>query len=205
MAQVKKTEIAEQILSAARKEFLRVGFPQANIRQIAANANVSLANLYSYYSSKDAVFCAVVDSVKSELETLEKSFRNYQPASAAFDSLQIEIERSKSAASYIHKNRWDLHLLFNQAQGTSLENFSEQLVHGYTINCKNLISFLKKNGVLIPHNPSEAYFASVARMFVEATKEAVRSNTSLKLIEKHAEELTRYNHFGFRGVSGIKS
>src|SRR5688572_17472962 len=143
MAQIKKPDIHERILREARKEFLKVGFQKSSLRKIASGAEVSLANLYSYHASKDAVFCAVVQVVTTELEAVEKFFRNYQPERASLDSLDIEIERAKAAAGYIHKHQVDLHLLFNQAQGSSLEDFPERLVHGYVENCRRFIAFLK--------------------------------------------------------------
>jgi AcrR family transcriptional regulator len=205
VVQIKKLDIQVRILKEARREFLSEGFHKANMRKIAISSEVSLANLYSYHANKDALFCAVVNNVKIELEKLENFFKSYRPKSLTFDSLEIEIERANSAAQYIHKNRIEIHLLFNKSNGTSLENFTERLVSGYVINCKNLISFLLRSGVEISFVPTDFFFSNVARLFIEAIKEAVRAKLSLKLIEKHAEELTKFNYFGFQGVSNYNN
>lgn len=201
MAQIKKKDISDRILKEARREFLKRGFEKSSLREIASSSEVSLSNLYSYYSSKDALFSAVVASLKETLDAVAETFRTYQPDSAALDPLELEIERAKIAAKFIYDHRTDFHLLLNQSNGSSLEHFYEQLVQGYVINCKNFMSYLLENGYQIPTVPSDFFFATVARMFVIATKEAVRTKMPVDLIEKHAIELTIYNSFGFKGVS----
>lgn len=50
----------ERILAAAKKEFARHGLAGARISRIAADANASKERLYAYFSSKQALFAAVV-------------------------------------------------------------------------------------------------------------------------------------------------
>ena len=46
----------KKILSVAKKEFLRNGFLNASLRNIAKNAGVTTGALYRYYTSKEDLF-----------------------------------------------------------------------------------------------------------------------------------------------------
>lgn len=201
MAQIKKEEVRDRLYFSAKKAFLKNGFQEASLRSIAESAKMSLANVYSYHPNKDALFCAVVDELKSDLDHLTNSFKNYHPESVSLDPLELELERAKMAATYIFERQEEFHLLFNQSNGSSLENYSEELVSGYVANCKSFLKFLKESGEPLPRIPSDFFFATVARMFVSALKEAVKNKSSKLSIQKYADELTRYNSFGFRGIS----
>lgn len=205
MPQIKKEEVRDRLYFAAKNEFLKVGFQQASLRTIAKAAKVSLANVYSYHPNKDALFSAVVAELKADLDQLTEGFRNYRPTEAELDPLELEIARAKKAAEYIHKRATDFHLLFNQATGSSLENYSEELVAGYVANCKSFLKFLKESGFTIAEVPSDFFFAAVARMFISALKEVVKNQNTKASIQKYADELTRYNSYGFRGISSTKT
>jgi AcrR family transcriptional regulator len=201
MVQMKKADIELKILVAAKNEFLRVGFQESKVRKIASQAQVSTSNLYSYFSNKDDLFAATTHKVRSDLLGLNEMFRRYRPSEVNLDSLPIEIERSLSAINYIRLHRIELHLLLNQSQGSKLAQFSDILVNGYVENCLGHIVYLKKNGCPIARVPSEFFFRSVANMFLYSVKEILRSDVSLPKAKRFAEEITRYNFFGFRGMS----
>lgn len=67
-----KLEIRDRILQAAVEEFKEHGFSDASIRNIANNAEISLGNVYRYFSNKESLYFAVIDpfmdSVKIALE-----------------------------------------------------------------------------------------------------------------------------------------
>src|ERR1700721_2001571 len=56
MAQVKKKEIRNAILKSAEALFRQRGYNGATLRSIAKRADVSLANIYAYFSSKMDIF-----------------------------------------------------------------------------------------------------------------------------------------------------
>jgi AcrR family transcriptional regulator len=61
MAQVKKPEIRNAILSAADRLFSERGYHNTTLAQIAAKANVSTANLYVYFQSKLDILYSIYD------------------------------------------------------------------------------------------------------------------------------------------------
>jgi AcrR family transcriptional regulator len=73
LAQVKKDEIRIAILRSAETLFRQRGYGGATLRAIAKGADVSLANIYAYFSSKmDILFELYVPWFKTWLEGLEQ-------------------------------------------------------------------------------------------------------------------------------------
>lgn len=58
---VARRKRARQILAGARTCFIRSGFHKASISEIAAEAGVSVANIYQYFENKDAMILALVE------------------------------------------------------------------------------------------------------------------------------------------------
>ena len=50
-----------KIHGAAKAEFMEKGFQSASLRSIVKTAGVTTGAFYGYYSSKENVFCAIVD------------------------------------------------------------------------------------------------------------------------------------------------
>jgi AcrR family transcriptional regulator len=61
MAQVKKPAVREAILGAAHQLFRDQGYNGTTLSQIAAEAEISTANLYSYFSSKFDILYSIYD------------------------------------------------------------------------------------------------------------------------------------------------
>ena len=55
------TATLEKIQEAARAEFLDKGFQGTSLRQIVKNAGVTTGAFYGYFSSKEALFNALVE------------------------------------------------------------------------------------------------------------------------------------------------
>jgi TetR/AcrR family transcriptional repressor of mexJK operon len=55
------------LLEAAAKVFLRMGYDGTSMELVAAEAGVTRKTVYNYFSGKDALFAAVVDSLCSKI------------------------------------------------------------------------------------------------------------------------------------------
>ena len=68
-----KKDVRERICKAALEEFKQNGYADASIRKISDRANISLGNIYRYYTNKEALYFAVVqpfrDAIKDFLES----------------------------------------------------------------------------------------------------------------------------------------
>src|SRR5688572_17033582 len=64
---VAKAERRQQILTAARDEFVKRGYHQTTIDDIVAQAGVARGTFYLYFEDKRAVFSDLIDRFASEL------------------------------------------------------------------------------------------------------------------------------------------
>ncbi len=70
-----KKEVREKILAAAVEEFKEYGYADASIRNIANNAEISLGNIYRYFTNKEALYFAVINPfMESVRQSIEKDF-----------------------------------------------------------------------------------------------------------------------------------
>lgn len=72
MAQVLKDEVKEKIQSSAVDLFTLHGYKNTSIKKIAANAQVSVGNVYRYYKNKDELYESVIKGVYDGVHDLMK-------------------------------------------------------------------------------------------------------------------------------------
>jgi AcrR family transcriptional regulator len=58
--QILKDEVKNKIEQCALEEFYQRGYKEASMRRIAAEAGISLGNLYHYFDNKEALFKALM-------------------------------------------------------------------------------------------------------------------------------------------------
>ena len=68
--QVKKEDLRQQILEAAKQEFLDKGYENSSMRVIAKKANTSMGNIYHYFDNKEALLTTLLDPVIENLNHL---------------------------------------------------------------------------------------------------------------------------------------
>ncbi|ASG07801.1 MULTISPECIES: TetR/AcrR family transcriptional regulator [Vibrio] len=64
---VKSEERRQAIIDVAREEFIKQGFTRTSMSGIAKTVGGSKATLYNYFSSKEEIFLAVMESTAAEL------------------------------------------------------------------------------------------------------------------------------------------
>ena len=70
-----KKEIRNKILASAIDEFKEHGYSDASIRNIANDAEISLGNVYRYFTNKEALYFAVINPfMESIRQSIEKDF-----------------------------------------------------------------------------------------------------------------------------------
>ena len=62
MVQVLKDSIRDSIIDAANREILKNGIDKASMRTIAANAHMTVGNVYRYFKNKDELILTIVDT-----------------------------------------------------------------------------------------------------------------------------------------------
>ena len=142
----------EKIQEAALAEFLEKGFLGASLRQIVKNAGVTTGAFYGYFSSKEALFTAIVEPHASMLMS------RFMEAQTTFADLPEEeqpkhmgVESRDHVAwmvGYICQHREPVKLLLCCAEGTSYEHFVHNMVEvevEYTLQYMEVLRHLGKD------------------------------------------------------------
>ena len=142
----------ENILRAAMAEFLDKGFQGASLRQIVKNAGVTTGAFYGYFSSKEALFNALVEPHAAAL------MGRFMEAQTSFAELPEEqqpdhmgVESSNCVhwmVDYICQHREPVKLLLTRSEGTGYEHFVHNMVEvevEYTLQYMEVLRRLGKD------------------------------------------------------------
>ena len=141
------TATLEKIQEAARAEFLDKGFQGASLRQIVKNAGVTTGAFYGYFSSKEALFNALVEPHAAAL------MGKFMKAQISFAELpeeqQLEHKGVESGTypDWMGQHREPVKLLLTRAEGTSYEHFVHNVVEvevEYTLQYMGVLRYLGK-------------------------------------------------------------
>lgn len=139
----------DSILEAGQQEFLRKGFRNASLRNIAKEAGVTTGAFYGYFKSKEELFAALVEEPAMIL------LNKYQETQAAFANLPQEEQVLHLGdvsgdcmdwmISFMYDHFAAFKLILCCAEGTEYENFIHTLVdieikatHQFTTVLQNL-------------------------------------------------------------------
>ena len=148
----KSTATLEKIQEAALAEFLDKGFQGASLRQIVKNAGVTTGAFYGYFSSKEALFNALVEPHAAAL------MGKFMEAQTSFAELPEEQQPSHMGVEsgtyldwmvdYICQHREPVKLLLTRSEGTSYEHFVHNMVEvevEYTLQYMEVLRRLGKD------------------------------------------------------------
>ncbi len=137
----------QQIIRVASRLFSRRGFDKVTTRELAEECGVSEPALYRYFDSKEAIYDAVLDSIRSHVD-VEKAFAEYKD--------EMDLERILMAlATHIleHASKDDAmnRLLFYSAlQGHQKARQVYQTIRGtYVMYLQKRLDILFEKGLII--------------------------------------------------------
>lgn len=109
----------QRILDAAREEFLLSGFARASMRAIAAQAGMTVGNIYLYFAGKEQLFDALVGDTVRQVHTL------MQLSSASDEGLRWLAD---GLHSVFMRNRVEFLILISRSDGSKYENLKETII-----------------------------------------------------------------------------
>ena len=165
----KTSNTLENILQAAMEEFSEKGFLGASLRQIVKKAGVTTGAFYGYFSSKEALFTAIVEPHAAAL------MGQYMEAQTSFAELPEEEQPShmglESGAcihwmvDYICEHREPVKLLLCRSEGTSYEHFVHNMVVVEVEYTMKYMEVLRRLGQDIPELDEQMCHIIASGMF----------------------------------------
>ena len=144
----------ERIHAAARDEFLEKGFQEASLRNIVKTAGVTTGAFYGYFSSKEALFNALVEP---HAAALMGKFMEAQTSFAELPEEQQPAHMGVESSSCVHwmvdyicQHRQPVKLLLTRAEGTSYEHFVHNMVEVEVESTFRFLEVLRRLGHPIP-------------------------------------------------------
>ena len=150
----RSTATLEKIQQAALAEFLDKGFLGASLRQIVKNAGVTTGAFYGYFSSKEALFNAIVEphaaALKGRFMEAQTTFAEL-PEKEQPEHMGLESGRCVDwMVDYICAHREPVKLLLCCAEGTSYEHFVHNMVEVEVEYTQRYMEVLRRLGRDIP-------------------------------------------------------
>ena len=204
--QVQKDNIREEILAVSRKMFLADGYQKSSMRDIADKVGISVSNLYNYFQSKDAIFCAIVQPVVATLyDLLEEHHGN----SAKLDVADVVVDDNviesvmHEYSMILKRHRALLKLLLFQAKGTSLEHFVDEYTDRSTVLVRDWFRRLK---AICPSARVEVsdLFVHINTVWIfTLLKEVIGHNLTNDEAEKVLREYVEFEMYGWANTLNV--
>ena len=194
-----------RIHQAAMDEFLTKGFVDASLRQIVKNAGVTTGAFYGYYSSKEALFAALVEphaaAVMGMFMRAQTDFSELpeieQPSHVGVESRNCAIEM----LSYVYQHFDAFKLLICKAQGTSYENFIHNMVEIEVESTQRFIEVLERQGRNLPQLDSQICHIIASGMF-HGIFEVVAHDMPQERAMRYVRQLQDFYLAGWQSIMG---
>ena len=176
-----KKEIRERILVAAVEEFKEQGYADASIRNIANNAEISLGNIYRYFTNKEALYFAVINPFM-------ESVRNFVDNDFSFADKNMK-EISETLISFIMQYSDEL-LIIRKGNSVHYESFVNYIIEVISGKIKELIE-----GVF-PEIDSKIqnteFYSAIAEGFLTSFFKILKKDDPTETLERNARELITF-------------
>ena len=200
----------ERIMSCAKEEFLKKGFRDAQLKDIAAAAKVTTGAIYRHFENKEELFYTLVqevyeytldmtDHIEEQPENNEEDLQNALQG----DSIEQSYQMAMEFAEYMYDHLAEFQLLLKCSIGSKVENFIEDVSLRYT---KRNLAFAQKiyeNG--IAHNlPSELDIHIITTSYITAICECIMHDVPFEQAGQYIHNIITFHHFGWYGLLGIE-
>lgn len=173
-----KKEVRNKILDAAIAEFLAEGYTNASIRNIAQTAEISLGNIYRYFTNKEALYLALVnpvlDAVLKKIDSLFScSFEGFEKIPAVVMEF-ISLYRDQIA-------------IVGKGSKEQYESFINAIIDAVAKNLRQCIK--ERYPKIVGKIKNEGFYASISSSFVHGLLFLIRENTDDKAKIENISEL----------------
>lgn len=189
----------KRILEVAKKEFLEKGFKSSSLRNICKTAGVSTGAVYGYFKDKDSIFTALVKDVMVGLKELIDEIEGDELQSDMFDLFGTKkdrnnlVDRHNRYIDYIYDNIDEMKLLVLCSDGSSVENYMENITKYITDISSIRVQELKDKGVYI----QDFVIHMIIKLYITSIYELIEHNIPREDAIKYITTLSRFFFAGW--------
>lgn len=132
LMQYLKDDVKNSILQAALSEFIRHGYSNASMRQIAKSAGITTGNIYRYFKNKEDLFHELIQPVYEKfvqyLMEIKDDFDDSCCAIDTTDPLDYLRKVESTIVELFKESNVELRILLNLSSGSSYEPVKQELI-----------------------------------------------------------------------------
>lgn len=202
---LKKDFVKEEILRVAKDEFLKKGFRDASLREIAKKTNRTTGVIYTYFRNKNEIFERLVQPVLVKFEhKLASKEISFDEARATEGNLKKWFTNYiRFLIDLVEENRDEMKLLFLKSEGSSYTNLKEELIEIGITKRKKEFQKLTRTPEFKGQVLSEFFIRNLVNYVFNASIEMLKQNSSKAEIDKYEAEITAFVHSGWKALVEI--
>lgn len=196
----------ENIMKSAKEQFKEKGFRDASIRKICKDAGVTNGAFYAHFTSKEDLFCSIVEPVVEKFSGLYSDVENeYLDINSADDVVNAFKNAYKSLESFIKflsENREIILLILESAAGTAYENFPDKITE---YEAESMKKFFKASERFIGNkeNVSDNIIRMGASFLISTVFDGIKRNLNSEQILHETKLVSDYCAAGYKYVLGL--
>ena len=174
MAQVLKESVRNDIVQAAKEEFLKYGYKDASMRRIASKAGMTVGNLYRYFKSKEDInFQIVAPTVRKINDVVKKVTANNLSLEARVFNVSFSLKDLRGKLDVMAEDLVEIYLenptefkilLLHSQLNKRLSNWFGGVIK--TLIMQNYpIATYEKELEILSHSYAVSIFAGMSEMF----------------------------------------
>lgn len=170
--QVKKDEIRNRILETAQRLFIKRGYENTSLKQIAEKSNISKSNIYRYYRSKDEIYENLAGSAREAV--IKASYHFFTPEFIGKYTPDKCDEISAVLARLFSEHHSGILIMLRSSVGKDRKLLEELIINRFIEACpikdediKKLISRIMLFGftdILLEHSDEKSISAGLRAM-----------------------------------------
>ena len=201
---MQKGEATKQhLLELAKAEFLKTGYSEASLRNIAKTAGLTTGAVFLYFPDKIALFAALVsdaaDTLMNQFKAAQDAHFDLIPEEKTTESLDLSTEYLNHFINYIYDNFDAFKLVICCSEGTRYANYIHDLVELEVSQTEVYYEKLRQLGKLegsishdLHHMIASAYFTAVF--------ETVAHDMDRERAIEYVNELAAFFNHGWNGL-----
>jgi AcrR family transcriptional regulator len=170
------------------------------MRSIAKRANISLANIYNYFKSKNDIFCEVLKPLTNKIEDYLEYMKPENYPDLYNCDLEEHLEISEKMAYHIDREREMLKVLIFKSSGSSLEGFKDIMIDKYTKMCLEYSKVISVHETGSEFVVSEFVAHNIAGTWANFIVESLMHDLSKDEITKAGREMMIFMYNGWAAL-----
>ena len=197
----------QHLLELAKVEFLKKGYSEASVRNIAKTAGLTTGAVFRYYPDKAALFDALVseaaDTLMNQFKAAQDAHFDLIPEDKVAQSRELSTGYLNHFINFIYNNFDAFKLVICCSEGTKYSSYIHELVEIEVVQTELYYDRLRQLGKLegtvsreLHHMITSAYFTAVF--------ETVAHDMTREHAIQYVNELATFFNCGWEGMLRLK-